>query len=46
MGTGLFPRGKAGGAWCSPPTLSSAEVKERIELYPYSPSRPAWQVIG
>jgi len=32
----LFPRGKVAG----PSTLSSAEVKERVELYLYSPSGP------
>ena len=25
---------------------SSAEVKERVELYLYSPSGPSWPVIG
>jgi hypothetical protein len=28
-----------------PPT-SSAEVKERVELYLYSPSGPSWPVLG
>jgi hypothetical protein len=28
------------------PPLSSAEVKERVELYLYSPSGPLWPVIG
>ena len=28
------------------PPPSSAEVKERVELYPYSPSGPSWPVIG
>ena len=27
-------------------TSSSAEVKERVELYLYSPSGPSWPVIG
>jgi hypothetical protein len=27
---------------CDYPTLSSAEVKERVELYLYSPSGPSW----
>jgi len=40
----VFPEGKAARVWrCvghSPP--SSAEVKERIELYIYSPSEPLW----
>jgi len=28
------------------PPPSSAEVKERVELYQYSPSAPSWPVIG
>jgi len=27
-------------------SISSAEVKERVELYPYSPSGTLWKVIG
>ena len=34
---GSFPGDKAAGAWRLPPTTSSAEVKERVELYLYSP---------
>ena len=33
---GLFPGGKAVGAWRWPPTPSSVEVKERVELHLYS----------
>ena len=32
-------RGKAAGAW-------RGEVKERVELYLYSPSRPSWPCLG
>jgi hypothetical protein len=39
---GLFPGGKAAGAWSWPPT----GVKERVELYLYSPSGPLWPVLG
>jgi hypothetical protein len=28
------------------PLLSSCEVKERVELYLYSPSGPSWPIIG
>ena len=37
----LFPRGKVAGAWCSPPTTSSAEVKNEWS-YTSTPSVPAW----
>jgi len=29
-----------------PPTSSSAEVKERVEIYIYCPSGPSWPVLG
>jgi len=44
--SGVFPRGKAVGAWSGPPIPSSAEVKERVGLYLYSPSGPSWPVVG
>ena len=43
--SGLFPVSKtAGGVLTTIP--SSTEVKERVELYFYLPSRPSWTVIG
>ena len=42
----VSPRGKAAGAWRWPTTTSSAEVKERVELYLYSPYGPSWPFIG
>ena len=41
---GLFPQGKTSGAWRWPPP-PSAEVKERVQLYLYSPSGPSWPVL-
>ena len=36
---------KAARAWPSPPTPSSTEVKERVELYLYSTYGPSWPVL-
>jgi len=47
MGTGCFPWGKAaGGRGVDQTTASSAEVKERVELYFYSLSGVSWQIMG
>ena len=40
------PGRKAAGRCVDHPTQSSAQVKERVELYLYSPSGPSWPVIG
>jgi hypothetical protein len=42
----VFPGGKAAWAWSWLPTQSSADVKERVELYLYSPSGPSWPFLG
>ena len=41
-----FPGGKRPGRGVDHPPASSAEVKERVDLYFYSPSGPSWPVIG
>jgi len=46
MGTGSFPAVKRPGRGVDHPPTSSAEVKERVELYIYSISGPSWPVIG
>jgi hypothetical protein len=49
VGTGSFPRVKRPGLGVDPPPPpppASAEVKERVELYLYSPSGPSWPILG
>jgi hypothetical protein len=46
MGTGSFLRVKQPGRGVEHPPLSNAKVKERIELYLYSPSGSLWPVLG
>ena len=47
MGTGSLSRGvNQPGRGVDHPPPSSAEVKERVELYLYSASGPSWLVIG
>ena len=47
MGTGSFQGGgKQPGHGVHHPPPSSAEVKERVQLYLYSPSGPSWPVLG
>jgi len=42
----LSLRGLFEGELTSLPRLSSTKVKERVELYLYSPSEPSWPVLG
>jgi len=46
MGTVTFPRVKRPGRGVDQPLLTSAEAKERVELYIYSASGPSWPVLG
>jgi hypothetical protein len=46
MGTGSFPGVKRPGRGFDHPLSSSAEVKERVELYLYYLSGPSWPVLG
>jgi hypothetical protein len=46
MGTGSSLWVKWPGRGVDRPSPSSAEVKERVELYLYSPSGPSWPVLG
>jgi hypothetical protein len=45
LGTGSLP-GVTAGAWRWSPTPSSAEVKERVDLYLYCTTGPSWRVTG
>ena len=42
----VFPGVKRLGRGTDYPPSSSAEVKERIKLYIYSPSGPSWPILG
>ena len=46
LGTGSFPGVKWPGRGVDHPPPYSAEVKERVELYLYSPYGPSWPVLG
>ena len=46
MGMGSFPGVKRPGRGVDHPFLSSAEVKERIEFYLFTPSVASWHVLG
>jgi hypothetical protein len=46
MGTGSFSEVKRPGRGVDYPHPSSAEVKERVWPYSYSPSGPLWLVLG
>ena len=46
MGAGSFPGVERPGCGADHPPPSSAEVKERVELYLCFPSGPSWTVLG
>jgi len=46
MSTGSWPRVRWPGHGVDHPPPPSAKIKERVELYLYSPSVSSWQVIG
>ena len=46
VGTASFPGVKRPGRDVDHPPPSSVEVKERVELYLYSPSGPSWPFKG
>jgi len=43
---GFFPGGNRPGSDVDHPPPSSAEIKERVWLYIYSPSGSSWPVVG
>jgi hypothetical protein len=46
IGIESFPGAKRPGRGVDHPPSSSIRVKERVELYLYSPSGPSWPVLG
>jgi len=46
MSNGSFPGVKFPGRGFDHPPTSGAVVKERAELYLYSPSGPSWPIVG
>jgi len=46
MGTGSLLGVKQPGHDIDHPSPSSAKVKERVELFLYTPSEPSWPVLG
>ena len=46
MGTGSFPGVNRPGCGVGHPPTSTVEVKDRVELYLYSPSGISWPVLG
>jgi len=46
VGTGSFLGDKVAGRGIDHPPPSSTEVRERVELYLYSPFMPSWSVLG
>ena len=46
IGTGTIPLDKAARALHWPPSRSSAEVKDRLELQRYYPCVSSWPVVG
>jgi hypothetical protein len=46
MGTGSYPGVKRPGRGVDHPPTSSAEIKERVELYIYYTSGPSWHRVN